>query len=182
MTDDRPWYREPESFIAVAALIVSVTAVVVGVYEAALQRKHDIAEVWPHLELSTWLNDSTATFRIDNTGLGPGLVKFIDVRVDGRAQHTWNEALRTLYGHEPPPHSSATAAEHALRPGDQSALVTIPIRDLRTDVWGWLGRLSVRVCYKSVFDQYWTVTDTLGKADRWRDAGSCPPQPEGTDF
>ena len=27
---DRPWYRGPESFIAIAALVVSVSAVVVG--------------------------------------------------------------------------------------------------------------------------------------------------------
>jgi hypothetical protein len=38
MSDDRPWYREPETFIAIAALIVSVSAMVVGIYEAALQR------------------------------------------------------------------------------------------------------------------------------------------------
>ena len=182
MSEERPWYREPETFIAVAALVVSVTAVVVGIYEAALQRRHDVAEVWPHLELSTWLNDTIATFRIDNTGLGPALVKSVEVRIDGKPQRNWGEALRTLYGHEPPPHSSATTVEHALRPGDQSVLVSIPVRGLSTDFWSWAGRMSVRVCYKSVFDQYWIVTDTLGKADRWMDAGRCPPPGAGTDF
>jgi len=33
MSDDRPWYREPETFIAVAALVVSISAVAVGIYE-----------------------------------------------------------------------------------------------------------------------------------------------------
>lgn len=47
MKGDRPWYREPETFIAVAALVVSVSAVAVGLYEAQLQRAHDRAEVWP---------------------------------------------------------------------------------------------------------------------------------------
>jgi hypothetical protein len=32
----RRWYSEPETFIAVAALVVSISAVVVGVYEASL--------------------------------------------------------------------------------------------------------------------------------------------------
>jgi len=31
MSDDRPWYREPETFIAVAALVVSISAVAVGI-------------------------------------------------------------------------------------------------------------------------------------------------------
>src|SRR5438552_4266118 len=52
MNGDRPWYREPETFIAVAALVVSVSPVAVGLYEAKLQRAHDRAEVWPHVEIS----------------------------------------------------------------------------------------------------------------------------------
>jgi hypothetical protein len=32
---NKPWYRETETFIAIAALIVSLSAVVVGIYEAA---------------------------------------------------------------------------------------------------------------------------------------------------
>jgi hypothetical protein len=174
MADDRRWYREPETFIAVAALIVSITAVVVGIYEAALQRQHDIAEVWPHLELSTWLNDTNATFRIDNTGLGPGIVKFVEVRVDGKAQRSWGDALRTLYGHQPPPHSTATTVEHALRPGDGTVLVNLPVQGLQGDFWSWAGRVSVRVCYASVFNQQWFVIDTLGKKDRWLDGARCP--------
>lgn len=182
MPDERAWYREPETFIALAALVVSVTAVVVGLYEAALQRKHDVAEVWPHLEISTWVNDTSATFQIDNTGLGPAVVQFVDVRVDGKAQRTWDDALRTLYGHEPPPHSEATAVEHALRPGDRTVLVTLPIRDVPRDFWTWAGRLSVRVCYASVFEQHWIVTDTVGKSDKWADAAGCPAQPTNTDL
>src|SRR5213082_1235111 len=53
MNADRRWYREPETFIAVTALIVSISAVAVGLFEAQLQRAHDRAEVWPHVEIST---------------------------------------------------------------------------------------------------------------------------------
>jgi hypothetical protein len=182
MADDRPWYREPETFIAVAALIVSVTAVVVGVYEAALQRKHDVAEVWPHLELSTWVNETNAMFRIDNTGLGPAIVKFVEVRVDGKAQRTWDDALRALYGREPPAFAHATTIEHALRPGDRAVLVSLPANDLPRDFWSSVGRIAVRVCYESVFHERWFVIDTLGKSDRWTETGNCPAQPTSTDF
>jgi hypothetical protein len=48
MNGDRRWYREPETFIAVTAFVENVSAVVVGLYEAHLQRAHDRAEVWPH--------------------------------------------------------------------------------------------------------------------------------------
>jgi hypothetical protein len=38
MTSQPRWYTELETFVAVAALIVSVTAVMVGIQEAAPQR------------------------------------------------------------------------------------------------------------------------------------------------
>jgi hypothetical protein len=182
MSVDRPWYREPETFIALAALVVSVTAVVVGVYEAALQRKHDVAEVWPHLEISTWISDRDATVRLDNTGLGPGIVNSVTVAVDGRPQRNWDEVLRAWYGREPPPHSTATAVHHALRPGDHTILVGLPIQQLPPAFWASAHRITVRVCYASVFEQYWTITDTLGTSSSWELVDRCPVQPRGTDF
>lgn len=182
MPADRPWYREPESFIALAALVVSVTAVVVGVYEAALQRKHDVAEVWPHLEISTWVSDKDATVRLDNTGIGPGIVKSVAVSVDGRPQHNWDEVLRTWYGREPPPHSSATAVQHAIRPGDHTILVGLPIQQMPPSFWTAARRITVRVCYASVFDEYWMITDTLGTSSRWTVVARCPAQLPGADF
>jgi hypothetical protein len=182
MAETRPWYREPETFIALAALVVSLTAVIVGVYEAALQRAHDRAEVWPHLELSTWIGDSLVSVRLDNTGLGPGVVKFVEVRVDGKPERNWKEALRALYGHEPPRSSSATTVEHALRPGDRVTLFALPMKGVQQDFWPWIGRVSVQVCYASIFDSFWMVTDTMGKSNRWEDVRHCPPQPAITDL
>lgn len=182
MPDTRPWYREPETFIALAALIVSVTAVIVGIYEASLQRAHDRAEVWPHLEISTWENGSTVSVRLDNTGLGPAVVKSLEVRVDGTPQQNWSGALGALFGHEPPPHSNATVVNHALRGGDRVEFFAMARKDLPRSFWAWIQRVVVRACYASVFDSYWIVTDTLGKPDRWENAAACPPPGPNTDL
>ena len=47
MSEMRPWYTQPETFVAIAALIVSLSALGVGVYEASLQRSHDRAKDCP---------------------------------------------------------------------------------------------------------------------------------------
>ena len=182
MTTDRPWYREPETFVAVAALIVSITAVTVGIYEASLQRRHDTAEVWPHLEISTWVSDSSATLRLENTGLGPAIVKSVDVKVDGKSQHNWDEALRAWYGGDPPPHSSATTFQHALRPGDQTVVLGIRVRDLPAGFWTKVRRITLTVCYASVFDQFWIDSATLGSSNQWREVDHCPAQLPGADL
>ncbi len=178
----RAWYREPETFIAIAALIVSVTAVVVGIYEASLQRAHDRAEVWPHLEISTWATDSIASVRLDNTGLGPAIVRFVEVRVDDHPQKNWGDALQVLYGGTAPSHSTATAVEHSFRPGDRGTMFSVPINSVPHSFWTWINRVVVRVCYTSVFGSAWIVTDTLGRSNHWTPASACPTQPENTDL
>ena len=182
MSEERKWYREPESFIALAALVVSVTAVAIGLYEAWLQRAHDRAEVWPHLEISTWVSDSGIKLRVDNTGLGPAVVKYVRIAVDGQPQRNWDDALTALFGHRPPPHSSATIFQHAVRPGDNTQMVALRAADMPANLWRWVGRVTVSVCYSSVFDDYWTVTDTLGKSNRWQIVRDCPAQTVNTDL
>src|SRR3954471_1598193 len=179
MPDERPWYREPESFIAVAALIVSLTAVVVGVYEAWLQRNHDRAEVWPRLEVSTWVSDSGAALRVDNTGLGPALVNYVAVTVDGRPQRDWPSVLKTLFSGKVPPFGHSTVFQHAVRPGDQHTMLHLPPSSVPASFWQWIGRVTVSVCYSSVFGDHWIVLDTLGKSSKWADTKKCPDQAAG---
>src|SRR6185312_16604312 len=90
----------------------------------------DRAEVWPRLEISTWSTDSTVHVDLNNTGLGPGLVKSIEVDVDGRPRRSWDDVLAVLFGHVPPPHSTGSVSDHALRPGDRTVMVGLRRQDL----------------------------------------------------
>src|ERR1700757_1118293 len=97
----RRWYTEPETFIAVAALIVSISAVVVGLYEASLQRHHDRAEVWPHVEIQVFTKTTGAEILLENTGIGPAIIQSVAVMVDNHPQRNWSAVLHTLNGVEP---------------------------------------------------------------------------------
>ncbi len=185
MSDDRPWYREPETFVAVAALVVSISAVVVGMYEAALQRKHDRAEVWPRVELTTYTSVNGASIFVENTGIGPALIKSIAVTVDGKRAHNWPEVLAALLGHEPAaPVSNSTVAEHALRAGDKVMIVGVPNIDMPNPFWKTVGRVGLTICYSSVFEEYWVLRDSAvgNSRTRWEPATGCPTQVAGEDF
>ena len=182
-TTTRRWYTEPETFIAVAALIVSVSAVVVGIYEASLQRHHDQAEVWPHVEIGVFTKQNGATIQLENTGIGPAIIKSVLVTVDGQPQANWSGVLRVLNGVEPMPFSNYSAAEHGLRPGDKIALMDVPIADQPHDFWKAIARVGMTICYTSVFQQHWVVeSKSLGHGILWRDVAACPAQPINTEF
>jgi hypothetical protein len=182
MSDDRPWYREPETFIAIAALIVSVSAMVVGIYEAALQRAHDRAEVWPHVELDTFTNPQGATVTLDNGGLGPAIIKSVVVTVDGKRHRDWPDVLQALLGAVPAAYSYRTVVDHALRAGEQVTILALEKKDLPPQFWPTVERVSVTVCYASVFGDGWVLSTHLGGTDVWHSVSACPAQPPGTGF
>jgi len=183
MTTSRRWYAEPETFIALAALVVSVSAVAVGLYEAALQRHHDRAEVWPHPEIEVFTKSTGAEIVLENTGIGPAIVHSVVVSVDGRPQHNWREVLRLLNGAEPLPFSNYSTVQHGLRPGDRLPMLDIPVGDVPRDFWKSIARVGVNICYSSVFDQYWVVESKgLGGPTVRREMPACPAQADSVDF
>ncbi len=180
----RPWYREPETFIAVAALVVSISAVVVGLYEAALQRRHDRAEVWPHLEVEVFTKPTGAVVYLDNTGIGPAIVQQMVVRLDGRRAGGWQDVVTGLLGHPAPQFANFTVLGHGLRAGDRVALIDLPNEATPRPFWDRIRRVGISLCYADVFDDHWTLTaPALGTGPlRWRVVDACPPQPDGTEF
>jgi hypothetical protein len=182
VSDDRPWYREPETFISFAALIVSLSAMVVGLYEASLQRAHDRAEVWPHVELATLTNPQGATVILENGGLGPAIIKTVAVTVDGRHRRSWPDALQALLGALPADYNNRTVVDHALRSGEQVTVVALGTKDLPKQFWPTVQRVRVTVCYASIFGDYWELSARLGASNYWRSVDGCPAQPRDTAF
>ena len=173
--ETRRWYAEPETFIAVAAVIVSISAVVVGIYEASLQRHHDRAEVWPHLEIQVFTKPTGAEIDLENSGIGPAIVQSATVTVDGKPVSTWNNVLQSLNGADPAPFANFSSIGHGLRPGDRLALIDMPLSDRPKDFWNAIARVGISVCYASVFEQHWIVeAKKLGEGVAWRDASQCP--------
>jgi hypothetical protein len=176
--NNRPWYREPETYIALAALIVSLSAVVVGIYEAALQRAHDRAEVWPHLEVLTFTTPQGASVYLENTGLGPAIVNSAVVTVDGKPQRNWPEAMAGLFRGNGPQRartlSVRTVDDHALRAGDKVQMIGLAPEDLPPNFWDWIGRVRISVCYESAFHDHWRVSARLGVTSSWESVRDCP--------
>jgi hypothetical protein len=179
----RRWYTEPETFVALTALVVSISAVAVGIYEASLQRKHDVAEVWPHVELSVYTTPTGASLSLQNSGIGPAIIKSVVVTVDGRRRRNWPDAAQALLGGTPVLTQTSTVVERGVRPGDNITMVAVSATSLTPRFWQVIGRLAVSVCYASVFDDHWLLSDDhVGGMSTWTQVSACPQPASGTDF
>jgi hypothetical protein len=173
--ESRRWYTKPDMIVALSAVLISLCTVGVTGYEAWLQRHHDRAEVWPHVELSLVNTPEQSTLSLENTGIGPAIIKSFIVTVDGKPAHNWREALAAVLGRAPDVIENSTVVSRALRAGDRIAVVAVRRSDLPPGSMAKFARLAIRVCYASVFDDYWTLSDLhLGGDSEWIETKSCP--------
>jgi hypothetical protein len=138
--------------------------------------------VWPHLEIEAFTTQDGANVLVENTGLGPAVVKSITVALDDKPQLTWRAVLDGLLGDSTRAHSNNTVFEHGIRPGDRVTLLGLPAGSTPVPFWEKIGRVRIRICYASVFDEAWMVEDRLGTSNHWQRVESCPAQRTGDDF
>jgi hypothetical protein len=154
-----------------------------GVYEASLQRHHDRAEVWPRVEIQTFTGDKGATLSVENTGIGPAVIKSAVITVDGVAQQNMRSVLKSWLGAEPLRFGQRTIVDHGLRPGDKVDLLSLDRSEMPPEFWDHIGRIGVTICYASVFDDFWIVSsEHLGAKNVWREVAHCPAHAKNTDF
>ena len=159
----RKWYFNYELYVAGSALIVSVVALALGIYEANLEREHQRASVWPRLELNRSYDDTSSklTYTLTNNGLGPAIIKFSTLSVNGKVVENWDEVLFTLYGNRYQ-RSTRRIGNSVLPP--KAALTMLQINDADLFALGYRQfsekdvQLGIAICYCSVFDECW-LTD-----------------------
>ncbi|HEV2751979.1 MAG TPA: hypothetical protein VGV12_15765 [Gemmatimonadales bacterium] len=163
--------------VGLAAILISVCAVAVGAYEAYLQRNHDRAQVWPHLELTLTSAPTGAELQVVNAGIGPAVVRSVTVLVDGRSTTGWQDVFKRMFSQPPTRYSTSTIRERVLRAGEQVTLVALPTAQVPPDLPTRLGRVGIEVCYASVYGDVWTLRSRgLGGPTEWTEGGQCPHQ------
>jgi hypothetical protein len=158
-----PIERRPVKWDAVAAIIASLVgflALLVAGYTAYVQRytaeiqnKQVQAQVWPYLISGN--NDLTQSLVVDNKGVGPAIVRSVQVWMGGKPQRDWNQLVANM---GLPPHSflQSTINRDVLSPGEE--LQVIRFRDKAL----WLrfkaaasNRMAMDICFCSTLGECW---------------------------
>jgi hypothetical protein len=132
--------------VALGALVVSVCAVVVSIYEASLERHHARAAVWPHVELTTNVSPAGVKITVLNSGIGPATLDTVDVRVDGRPAAAWDDVFARVLVRQPESYSVTSIRGRVLRPGDELVVVQMPADIVPPDVMAHLASVGVTIC------------------------------------
>jgi hypothetical protein len=162
LSEPRSSADRTDRLLSVCAVIVAVSSVAVAVYQTRIMREQQKASAWPYVAQSNSLpREGAYTRTVENSGIGPAIVRTFQVRVDGRPHRDWASAVRALTGIEGDGGLmySSIGAGTVLLPGTSRTVLTLPPGPVALSFWQQAQtRLATRVCYCSVYGDCWLAT------------------------
>lgn len=165
-----------QTIFTLLAVGVSMAALFVSMYQSAIMREQTElliqqtkAQAWPHLDLElyrgfSWITEEGRTIdefkiTVQNKGTGPAIIEGLKISYNDTLVQNW-EALFALMGvpdsiplvlNNTRLHNRVIASNEEIRLIDFARNT-----ELRKWVFKHSDKLNVQVCYRSVFDEYWT--------------------------
>ncbi|MBI4114237.1 MAG: hypothetical protein HY445_00145 [Candidatus Niyogibacteria bacterium] len=141
--------------VALSAVLIAFNSVKISVQEGEATRLHNQLSVKPHLNISYFANDRGAGFVANSTGLGPAIVKWAGVWIDGKPISSWKEIESTLDlpkdgydGIYINPYPGII-----FRPGDAGTLYSVKEKEDIDFLDKNYGRIKINLCYCSFYSE-----------------------------
>ena len=165
--------REWDGVAAVIAAFVGLLALCVSGYTAYIQRQQVRAQVWPYLE--TGLSPSKQELTLVNKGVGPALIRSVQIFVDDKPQHDWDAvyaALGLKYAQRPP---YSTINGVVISAGERIDQVVFRDAESFNLYVQQAKRVSMRVCYCSTMNECWVRDGRETESSRiTTEIAACP--------
>jgi hypothetical protein len=148
-----------DRIMSTSAIVAAIAAVLVAAYETRLNREYQRISVWPRIQQSNSFVPGEPYHRtVYNVGVGPALIRSVQVSVDGVGCRTWGEVIQTMIGKPVPGHVySSLNAGAVLLPDKPITVLELPPGEDARKFWEEAQgrRLSIRICYSSLYEEHW---------------------------
>jgi len=157
------WLLEPQTLIALSAILISVCGLFISLYEASLMRQEQRAEVWPRVAVGFNINGTLVTFIAENAGVGPARVQSAEIRHNDSTRVNWIDLLkRTSSGPLSVSSNLNLVNGRVMSPEKRIEFATFDFREeenaeaLAASILE--GSTDVHACYCSVYDECWITS------------------------
>jgi hypothetical protein len=153
MSPRRKW----DGVAALIAALIGVLALFVSGYTAYVQRQQVRAQVWPYLLAANY--DPEFSIKVLNKGVGPAIVRSMQVWVDGQPQRDWKHVMAVL-GLPASSLRTSTVNDNVVSANETVAMLVFPdqasYRGFRDVVH---SRFGMEICYCSTLEECWMYSD-----------------------
>lgn len=155
----------PGGVLSIIAIVISLSALGVSVFEVTSLKDQQKASVWPYLEVSTSYSGEGFEVTVSNKGIGPALLGDITLthkgeditstdELDALIVETIGEDRAFSYD----TYRARNASNSVLAPGYKIVLFGVPwTPDTRAFIEVVGQSTTAKGCYCSVYDDCWTV-------------------------
>ena len=167
-----------DALAAIVASLVGLLALVVAGYTAYIQRQQVSAQVWPYLIGGN--SGALSKLVWINKGVGPAIVRSVEVTVGGKPQRDWN-AVRDALGLASFHYNQSFLSGNVLSPGETVEWIRFDGGDDYGNFMHSADRagMEIAVCYCSTLGECWQTR--FGSPGR-QPVAVCPVLPESRQF
>lgn len=162
MSTDRKFV---EYAVAGTAFVVSICSLFIYIYQSKLMSEQQQAAVWPHVQWATSNLDGYQMIAF-NKGVGPALVRKLDMRFNGKAIDTSDALVRAVMGADTNVYTQTWALRDAvMSPGDKVTFLVIPDKTQGKEFETKLGKgdFVLNITYCSIYGRCWISSGFSGK-------------------
>jgi hypothetical protein len=164
----RRW--DADLLTSIVAIIIGVFAVGTSLYTALIMREQLRAQVWPAVEIAS---SDLSGFKVlvINNGVGPAIIKRVQISAAGRPMHDWSEIF-SHFGEDPEVRFFSTISNTIIPANKQIEALIISDPALAKRLLPHLATLDKRLCYCSVLGECWQI-DKNTKSPTGDPVASC---------
>jgi hypothetical protein len=162
-----------DKLIGIMATIVSLCALSVSFYQVSIERKHQLASMWPSVSISTITNiasdslQNTFAIRIDNKGIGPAIIKDVKIWYKGQLCKNESDLLKNILGNANPDNGETNQmwVDKVISAGESFNWIKVGgysdteqmINALRNH------EVKIKIRFASVYEEEWDVNYHTGE-------------------
>jgi hypothetical protein len=175
-----PPRRDWNAVAAIIAALIGLLALAVSGYTAVLQRQQVRAEVWPYLQ--TGISPSQRTLSLENKGVGPGMIRGVEIYVDGQVRRDWPGVFAALGLPDLANTPYSTINGVVLAAGDRVQQLAFKDPDDFMRFYAQYPRIQMRLCYCSALQECWLFDERQPDRGRERPLIDRCPTPGPDEF
>ena len=147
------------------AIIISLAAVFISLYEANIMKSQQSAMVWPYLDMTQRYDSDGFAIEIANKGTGPAIITSVQVDYNGSPVQSMDMLMDSLnpnrtFGYDILRNSAI--GNQVFMSGETRVTFGLPYNEETRVVQNNLGKIRVRIGYKSVLEEHWTFDSKDG--------------------
>lgn len=169
------------------ALAISALALAVGAYQTRLMQTQARASIWPYVVIGYNYAPSGDgqgfALHVENNGVGPALVRSVQLSLDGKPLQHWSELFPLLMKHGTFDATLANLKGVVIPPSTNRETQIVAIRILEAEAaaafYAARDRLKMEICYCSIYGDCWKAHWLDSHAE---ETGACHETPNEFDY